>query len=193
MDATDRAQGTLWERGAAGDGGAFGLIFDLHRDRVFRHAYRILQDVHDAEDASAVAFLELWRRRRQVRLVDGSPLPWLLATTTNTCRNLARAKRRYRTLLDTLPHSATAPSAEDAALDGLVADGELAAALTTLSRADAELFALVAVEGYSITDAAVAVGVSPGAARTRMHRIRHSLQHRLGHHTLAGYLSKEAT
>ena len=66
MDATDRAQGTLWERGAAGDGGAFGLIFDLHRDRVFRHAYRILQDVHDAEDASAVAFLELWRRRRRL-------------------------------------------------------------------------------------------------------------------------------
>ncbi|MGQ2915017.1 RNA polymerase sigma factor [Microbacterium aurantiacum] len=193
MDATDRAQGTLWERGAAGDDGAFGLIFDLHRDRVFRHAYRILQDVHDAEDASAVAFLELWRRRRQVRLVDGSPLPWLLATTTNTCRNLARTKRRYRTLLDALPHSATAPSAEDAALDGLVADGDLVAALTTLSRADAELFALVAVEGYAITDAAVAVGVSPGAARTRMHRIRNSLQHQLGHHTLAGYLSKEAT
>ncbi|WP_435527586.1 RNA polymerase sigma factor [Microbacterium aurantiacum] len=193
MDAAYRSEQALWERGAAGDGDAFSMIFDLHHDRVFRHAYRILQDAHDAEDASAVAFLELWRRRRQVRSVDGSPLPWLLATTTNTCRNLGRAKRRYRNLLDTLPHSPPAPSAEDAALDGLIANGTLAAALTTLSRADAELFALVAVEGYSIADAAVVVGASPGAARTRMHRIRNSLRQQLGRHTLADFLSKEAT
>ncbi|WP_396133584.1 RNA polymerase sigma factor [Arthrobacter sp. 1088] len=46
---------------------------------------------HDAEDATAAAFLELWRRREGVRLVDGSILPWLLVTTTNTARNLQRS------------------------------------------------------------------------------------------------------
>lgn len=194
MDAAGRSEQALWERGAAGDAVAFGELFDLHRDRVFRHAYRILlRDVADAEDAAAVAFLELWRRRRQVRLVDGSPLPWLLATTTNTCRNLDRARRRYRALLDSLPHGTHTPSAEDTALAALAADGDLTGALATLSSAEAELFALVAVEGYSITDAAAAVGASPGAARTRLHRIRNRLQQHLGHDTLAGYLSKEAT
>lgn len=168
MDATDRSERMLWEQGAGGDSAAFGLIFDLYRDRVFRHAFRILHDVHDAEDASAVSFLELWRRRRHVRLVEGSPLPWLLATTTNTCRNLARAKRRYRALLEKLPHGTHTPSAEDTALDVLVADGELADALGTLGRVDAELFGLVAVEGYSVADAAEVVGISSGAARTRM-------------------------
>jgi len=192
MAAIDGAERALWQRGATGDGGAFGLIFDLHGDRVFRHAYRILRDVQDAEDASAVAFLELWRRRRDVRLVDGSPLPWLLATTTNTCRNLDRGRRRYRSMLDSLPHAVPAPSAEDIALDGQVVDSDLAAALAMLSRPDAELFALVALEGYTAADAAVAIGVSPGAARTRMHRIRARLQERLGHRTLAGYLAKEA-
>lgn len=183
----------LWERGAAGYGAAFGELFDMHRDRVFRHAYRILQDPHDAEDAAAVAFLELWRRRRQVRLVEGSPLPWLLATTTNVCLNLSRATRRYRDFLTTLPHGTHVPSAEDTALHGLAADGDLAAALATLSSAEAELFALVALEGFSVTDAAAAVGVSPAAARTRVHRIRNRLQQHLGHHSLAGYLSQEAT
>ncbi|TQK20866.1 RNA polymerase sigma-70 factor (ECF subfamily) [Microbacterium sp. SLBN-154] len=193
MSATQRTEQALWARAAGGEGDAFGELFDLHRDRVFRHGYRILRDTHDAEDAAAVAFLELWRRRRQVRLVEGSPLPWLLVTTTNVCLNLSRAKRRYRDFLVTLPHGTPVPSAEDTALDGLAADGDLAAALATLSSAEAELFALVAVEDYSITDAAAAVGVSPAAARTRVHRIRTKLRQHLGHHTLVGYLSKEAT
>ena len=193
MDAVDRSEQALWERGVAGDGDAFGLIFDLHRDRVFRHAYRILQDVHDAEDATAVAFLELWRRRHRVRRVDGSPLPWLLVTTTNTCRNLDRAKRRYGALLEGLPHGSPARSAEDIVLDQLTDDEVLAAALGMLGRTDAELFALVALEHYSITDAAAAVGISPGAARTSMHRARHALKRELGHQTLASYLSQEAT
>jgi hypothetical protein len=53
------AEGALWCRGRGGDAAAFGLIFDLHRDRVFRHSLRILQNHDDAEDACGVAFLEL--------------------------------------------------------------------------------------------------------------------------------------
>lgn len=192
MDKSDRPEQTLWEHSVAGDGEAFGRIFDLHRDRVFRQAYGLLQNAHEAEDASAVAFLELWRRRRRVRLVDGSPLPWLLATTTNACRNLDRAKRRHRKLLDALPHEAQSPSAEDIALDNLATDRELAAALRLLTRSDAELFALVAIQGYTITAAALALGLSPGAARTRMHRARTTLQRQLGHQTLTEYLATEA-
>lgn len=192
MDMSDRSEQALWERGAAGDGEAFGRIFDLHRDRVFRSAYRLLQDAHEAEDASAAAFLELWRRRHRVRLVDGSPLPWLLVTTTNACRNLDRAKRRYQKLLDALPHEPPVSSAEDVALNNLATDRELAEALKLLTRSDAELFALVAVQGYTIADAALALGLSPGAARTRLHRARNTLQRQLGHRTLTGYLATEA-
>jgi RNA polymerase sigma-70 factor (ECF subfamily) len=68
----------LWSRGVDGNGSAFGELFDIHHDRVFRHAYRLVENRHDAEDVTATAFLELWRRRADVRLVDGSVLPWLL-------------------------------------------------------------------------------------------------------------------
>ncbi|MGN6220579.1 MAG: RNA polymerase sigma factor [Microbacterium sp.] len=193
METVDLSTEALWTRGIAGDGEAFGLVFDAFHDRVFRHAYRILQNAHDAEDASGVAFLELWRRRHQVHLVDGSPLPWLLAATTNSCRNLSRAKRRYRALLDALPHGTPSPSAEESALHQLTTDRALAAAIAKLADTDAELFALVALEGYSIVDAAAVLGLSAGAARTRMHRARTALHRELGHDTLVGYLSKEAT
>lgn len=193
MSVQREAEESLWARGADGDGEAFGVLFDLHRDRLFRHAYRMLQNTHDAEDACAVAFLELWRRRAQVRSVGGSVLPWLIITVTNASRNLDRSRRRYRRLLDSLPHGDSQPSAEETALWGLAPDHELAAALAALSPADARLFALVALEDYAIVEAAPVLGLSPGAARTRMHRIRSRLQQRLGHTTLTGYISKEAT
>ena len=53
----------LWRRSLEGDGAAFGRLFDLHRDRVFRHACRLAESRQDAEDLVASTFLEFWRCR----------------------------------------------------------------------------------------------------------------------------------
>ncbi|MGY4541330.1 DNA-directed RNA polymerase specialized sigma24 family protein [Arthrobacter sp. UYNi723] len=65
----------LWRQSLLGQGDAFGVLYDRHRDRVFRHAYRLCGNHHDGEDIMAGAFLELWRRRKHVRVVEGSILP----------------------------------------------------------------------------------------------------------------------
>jgi RNA polymerase sigma-70 factor (ECF subfamily) len=79
MEQLDEA--ASWRRASAGDGEAFGLLFDAHHVRVYRHALKLTGSVHDAEEVLAGAFLELWRRRTSVRLVGDSVLPWLLVTT----------------------------------------------------------------------------------------------------------------
>lgn len=94
---------TLWRRVVEGNGDAFTLIFDRHRDVVFRHASRQFQLSHTAEDVTAMVFYEAWRRRLFVRVVDGSVLPWLLVTTNNVARNQARHEPRPRYLLSRLP------------------------------------------------------------------------------------------
>lgn len=53
----------------------------------------------------ATAFLELWRRRDTVRVIEGPVLPWLLVTTTNAARNSGRESLRYRKLLSSLQRS----------------------------------------------------------------------------------------
>lgn len=193
MEASADPEGVLWQRSLAGDGEAFGRIFDMHRDRVFRHAYRLLRSIPEAEDATAVAFLELWRKRQRVRRVEDSVLPWLLMTAANASRNLGRSKRRYQQLLQQLPRTETAPSAEEQAAFQSDISPELAEAIAQLSAADAHLFSLIALEGYTPAEAAEALGSSSGAIRTRMHRIRARLQRQLGHTTIAGYLAMETT
>ena len=183
--AADRTVGErdelLWARGLAGDGEAFGLLFDRHRERVWRHACRFAPARHDAEDLVAAVFLELWRLRERVRLVDGSVLPWLLAVTTNLGLNAVRARRRYRSLLDRLPRADDEQDAAVVALEarGLGFGGRLREELGALKLKDAQLLALVALEGYSVLEAADCLRLSEPAARARLHRARARLQGRL--------------
>lgn len=168
---------SLWTASRAGDQSAFGCLFDRHKDRVFRHALRLLSDRSDAEDVLGTVFFELWRRRNAVHVVDGSVLPWLLLTATNTALNLQRATRRYRRLLSRLPREDHVLSAEDQAY--LCSNGlspELDEALRGLNPTDQGLVALVIIEGYPIAEAAMALEIGSSVARQRLSRLRARLR-----------------
>jgi RNA polymerase sigma-70 factor (ECF subfamily) len=176
VDDTD-----LWRRTVDGDGGAFGTLFDRHRDRVFRHAVRWADTPADAEDITAASFLELWRRRDDVRLVDGLILPWLLVTTANIGRNIARGTRRYRDFLARLPREAASPDVADVVTQSLALgiDADLRRALSELRPVDLHLLVLIALEGYSYAEAATLLGIRPSAAKSQLHRTRTRLRERL--------------
>lgn len=174
MGAAETGDGELWDLAVDGDGEAFGLLFDRHRDRVFRHACRLVEARQDAEDVVATSFLELWRRRSDARLINDSILPWLLATATNVSRNLTRATRRYRDFLARLPRAAEAsdPASLLAETSLLGVDDRLRTAVQQLTERDLTLFALVTLEGYSVAEAAAAVGLRVPAAKSRLQRAR---------------------
>lgn len=175
MGDVDSAEEALWARSLKGDGDAFGALYDRHRDRVFRHAYRVCGDPHEAEDVMATAFLELWRRRSKVRMVDGSVLPWLLVTTTNCARNSGRAARRYRRFLDSLPRAEEAVDPAFGTFQDQL-DAELAQALRSLKAVDLQLLSLVVFEDHTLAAAAEILKLTPGAAKVRMHRARQRLK-----------------
>lgn len=177
MDGSESSEARLWRRGLDGDDVAFGEIFDLHKDRVFRHAFRLLLDRHDAEDVTGTAFLELWRKRTSVRIVDGSLLPWLLVTAGHAAANTRRSTSRYRKLLDSIPRTENNPAVEDEALARLAPLGdELHEAMRQLGPIDRSLATLVIVEGYPIKDAAELLNLSPSAAKTRLSRAKARLR-----------------
>ena len=176
-------EATLWSASLDHDDRAFGTLFDLHRDRVFRHVLRLVEHRGEAEDVTAAAFFDLWRRRADVRIVEGSVLPWLLVTATNHARNVRRGTRRYRSMLSGLPRL---EHAEDPALIAgervqRAADAaRLHRAIAALSETDAALLVLTVVEGWTSARAADAVGITHAAARTRLTRARRTVRALLG-------------
>lgn len=169
----DSAEFHLWERARHNDGEAFGRLFDLHRHRVYRRAFGLVDDQHDAEDITAAAFFELWRKRHSVEPANGSVLPWLLVTVVNLSRNLRRSTSRYQRFLRAAPRS-TAIDAPDA--ESLETRNRLAASLGKLSPVDGALLVLTVLEGFPIAEAAAAVRVKPSTARVRLHRARARLR-----------------
>lgn len=171
-----------WTRACAADDRAFGELFERHHGRVFRHALRLVVLPAEADEVMASAFLELWRKRSDVRLVDGSVLPWLLATTTHLSRNRVRGAIRYQRLLARLPRDEAVDAGVSAleSLERLELRKRIGAALRRMSATDAALMTLTVVDGLTTAEAAAAVGLAPGAARMRLSRARGRLQSLLG-------------
>lgn len=176
-----------WPLALAGQGEAFGRVFDRHRDRVFRHVVRLVATPSDADDAVAITFLEAWRRRDSVRFVDDSALPWLLVTATNVSSTLRRSARRHRSLLDHLPPEPPSPDHAD-----LLDDGDAHFALRSLSTADQRVITLCILHGLPEKDAAAVLGVPPGTVKSRLSRAKARLAAQLPHPTALKAATNEA-
>ncbi|WP_344370586.1 RNA polymerase sigma factor [Agromyces tropicus] len=164
-----------WRRAVAGDGEAFGLIFDRHRVRIRRHAHALVPVPADGDDVVAATFLEAWRKRDRVRFVDGSILPWLLRTATNLSHNVSRSTRRYRVLLARLPADVTVP--DHAEND--FGDGPATRSLRTLSIEHQHVVVLCVLEGLPADEAARVLGVRAGTVRSRLSRAKSLMRQRL--------------
>lgn len=169
-------EGAEWAAACRGDSSAFATVYDRHRERVYRLALRLSENRHDAEDITAAAFFELWRCRSRVRVVGGSVLPWLLVATSNAARNQARSIRRHRTLIDAIPRGTDDGASAFEAVEDALDHAAFVHELRGIPDRDRALLALTAIEGYSTAAAAEVLGISAGAARVRLHRMRSKLR-----------------
>lgn len=176
-------EATTWHSARSGNSAAFGVMFDAHRDRVFGHALRLVQSAHDAEDVTAVVFLEAWRRRDAVRVVDGSIIGWLLVTTNYTARNAHRTRRRYDEMLRRIPIAGDADDHADevgARIDGEERTATIRDAFSRLSKKDQDVITLCVLEELSIAQAAQTLGVPQGTVKSRLSRAKQKLASETG-------------
>jgi RNA polymerase sigma factor (sigma-70 family) len=168
----------LWQWAAAGETDAFGLLFERHVRTVYNYCFRRTGDWSQAEELTAVVFLEAWRRRREIRLERDDALPWLLGVATNLVRNLRRTHRRYRSAIERLPRERVADFAID--IDERLDDERqmraVLRALGKLPRGDQDVLALCVWEGLSYEAAALALDIPVGTVRSRLSRARARLR-----------------
>jgi RNA polymerase sigma factor (sigma-70 family) len=175
--STDTTDAEHWRVARTGDGASFAEIFNRHQHRIFRHSLALVPAHDDAKDVVAIAFLEAWRKRDNVRFVDGSLLPWLLVTATHAAQNLSRSTRRYRELLERIP-----PSGDVVDPAELLDDGPAAEALKQLSERHQQVVTLCVIEGLTLVEAAEVLRVPVGTVKSRLHTAKKALAHRLSEH-----------
>ena len=90
---------SLLSASANGERHAFSELYERHARTIYNYLFRRLADWSEAEDLTAVVFLEAFRRRADVVVMDGTVLPWLYGLATTVLRNRRRALWRHRRLL----------------------------------------------------------------------------------------------
>lgn len=170
---TDEA---LVERARAGDGAAYGTLYQRYADKVFARLTRLVGPGADREDLLQQVFLELHRALPRFR-GDASLSTFLYRITVHVAYDHLRSRRRRPVDYD------------DAALDELI-DGaadpdqrarqraQLAQVLALLERIKPDkriAFVLVAVEGLSLDEAAALVGARADAVKQRVLHARREL------------------
>ncbi len=168
----------LLTRTQAGDAEAFGALFERHAPAVLRFCFRRTANAAVAEDLTSMVFLEAWRRRERTVFFEDNARPWLLGVALNVLRSQARAERRYREALARLSADDVPEPESDAAIARLDAERDMRAVLKAveqLGRREREVLELCVWEGLSTEEAALALGISPGAVRSRLSRVRRRL------------------
>jgi RNA polymerase sigma factor (sigma-70 family) len=174
----------LWLRASNGDTAAFGELFGRHASTVYNHLFRRVADWSEAEDLTSAVFLQAWRTRGRVVIDRESALPWLLGVANHVLRNHRRASRRYRAALGRMvPADEAAGDHADAVAAAVDSERLMATvrhALMQLPRHEREVVELCMWSGLDQRAAAVALGVSVGTVKSRMHRARQRLAASLG-------------
>lgn len=177
--------GELLYRLSRGDEPAYRMLHERHQAAVFRVALVLVRTTWDAEEVAATAFFELWRKRDSVRVVDGSVLPWLLATTSYAAKNSLRTRRRYQRLLSRIPREEDVPDhAEEVAraMETLSISQDVREALLQLHPREVSVVILCVVQELPMHEAAVALGIPEGTVKSRLSRVKSRLRGALQHH-----------
>ena len=168
---------SLLQASASGDERAFSELYDRHARAIYNYLFRRLGDWSEAEDLTAVVFLEAFRRRSDVVVVEDKLLPWLYGIATNVLRNRRRALWRHRDLVAQLARQPSADRTPDLAARSEAAEQmrSVLGRIAKLPRQQQDVIALCVWSGLGYEEAAAALGVPVGTVRSRLSRARASL------------------
>lgn len=161
-------------------------VVNDHSARVYRLAFRLTGNPHDAEDLTQDVFVRVFRSLD--RFQPGTLEGWLHRITTNLYLDGARRRQRIRfdpmadNADDRLPSRDRSPGQ---LLDDQDLDHDVAAALDDLAPEFRAAVVLCDIEGLSYEEIADALGVKLGTVRSRIHRGRSQLRRALAHRSPA--------
>jgi RNA polymerase sigma factor (sigma-70 family) len=181
MERTDQE---LLAATAAGDGEAFATFWRRHISTVMAFGIHRCASSDDVADLVADTFLAAYRAAGRYRAETATAAPWLLGIATrlasNQHRTLARWLRAHRRAAGEPPRfTGEEYEAVEAAIDAARQAPHVQAALRAVPAGDRKLLELVAYSQLSPSEAALALGISPNAARLRLARARRRLREQL--------------
>jgi RNA polymerase sigma-70 factor, ECF subfamily len=150
-----------------------------HGDRVYRLAYRLAGNQHDAEDITQETFIRVFKSLASYQ--PGTFEGWLHRITTNIFLDMVRRRSRLR--MDGLPDDTDRLAGRDLSPEDVYSkthlDPDLQASLDELAPEFRAAVVLCDVEGLSYEEIGATLDIKLGTVRSRIHRGRLALRQAL--------------
>ncbi len=166
----------LIQKAISRDPNAFGKLYDMYVDRVYRHLYYRVSNVADAEDLTQQVFLKAWQAIDRYKKTASPFLAWLMTISHNLVVDFYRT-RKDKTYLDaevTADDSALSP---EQVAEARYVQQQLRKAILQLPGEQQQIILLRFVEGFRHAEIAASLGKSEGAIRVILHRALVKLRH----------------
>jgi RNA polymerase sigma-70 factor (ECF subfamily) len=164
-------EAVLVQRAIGHDAEAFGRLYDMHLDRVYRHIFYRVGNEQDAEDLTQQVFLKAWQAIDRYKKMTSPFIAWLMTISHNLVVDFYRARyKRDKAYLEadiTVDESVPGPEqVTEARFD----QQQVRRAVLQLPRDQQHVILLRFVEGFRNAEIASILGKSEGAIRVILHR-----------------------
>ena len=159
----------LVDRAISGDADAFGRLYDMHVDRVYRHVYYRVGNTADAEDLTQQAFIKAWEAIGRYKKMASPFLAWLMRISHNLVTDFYRSTKT-KTYLDFDMVDSNADSNPEYAAETSLNKQQIRRAVLQLPDDQQQVILMRFIEGFSYQEIAASIGKSEGAVRVIQHR-----------------------
>jgi len=184
----------LIQRSQSGDEEAFAALFHQYKNLVYKTAYLLLGDAHEAEDVLQEVFIRIYRSLQTFQPEKGSFTKWLHRVTVNQCLNWRRKRRLSFSSLEEIPGLDPKGSAPPSPENMELTEG-IQRMVSNLKPKQRAVVVLRYYWGYSYDEISQILGIPLGTVKSRLWKalrtMRKELELELGARPRAQTQTKE--
>ena len=168
-DTSDNDIDLLVDRAKGGDGDAFGKIYDMHVERVYKHLYYRVGNNADAEDITQQVFIKAWQAISRYKKTASPFIAWLVKISHNLVIDFYRAKKT-ETYIDFDVVATKSDTDPEHLAEAHFNQQQIRLAILKLHGDQQQVILMRLIEDFSYAEIAASLGKSEGAVRVTLHR-----------------------
>jgi len=162
-----------------GDTEAFGRIYDIYADRIYRHIYYRTGNIEDARDMTQEVFIKAWQKLPKYKWTNTPFLGWLFTISHNLVIDYYRTKKDF-VYLDSEIMTGDPDKSPEKLLDAKFAQQEVRRAIMQLPQEQQQVILMNFIEGFEYPEIAASLNKSEGNVRVIIHRALKKMREIIG-------------
>ena len=170
---------TLVERAVDGDKEAFGRLYDIYADRIYRHIYYRTSNIKDAQDLTQEVFIKAWKGLPKYKRTKTPFLGWLFTISHNRIIDYYRTKKDHAYLDNEIIIEDSKKGPEELA-ELQFTQQEIRKVILQLPADQQQVIFMSFIEGFTYKEIAATLNKSEGNIRVIIHRALKRMREILG-------------